>query len=129
MSRGGQEHSDLAAFKLQAKTLKRKSEKGDFNGLHQWGISYLNARIFGSFNVVAIFIVIFAWMGSSDYYALMVTSAYLLFNFLFLIMKIRKHWDLQSIREKQLEEFRKSKGARNRVLRLPRTISVGIVIC
>ncbi len=113
MSRGGQEHSDLAAFKLQAKALKGKSDNGDFNGFHKWGVSYLNARIFGSFNAIAIFIVIFAWMGSSDYNALMVTSAYLLMNLLFLLIKIREHRELKTIRKHQLEEFRKSKKTRN----------------
>ncbi len=113
MSRGGQEHSDLAAFKLQAKALKGKSDNGDFNGIHKWGVSYLNARIFGSFNAIAILIVVFAWISSSDNNALMVTSAYLLMNLLFLLMKIREHRELKTIRKQQLEEFRKSKRSRN----------------
>ena len=106
MSRGN-EHVGVETFKLQAKRLKEKSEKGDINGLQRWVNSEIKVMIFGSYHALSIFIVLGTWVSSPGYNAVLITSAYFLFNLLLMIIKYRKHKELKIIRDQQVDELRK----------------------
>ena len=83
--------------------LKGNSGKAD----QGWVSDEIRARIFGSLNAVSIFLVIFTWFSSPGYNSVLLTSAYFLFNFLLMVVKIRKNKELKIIRGQQVDELRK----------------------
>ncbi|WP_271274102.1 hypothetical protein [Aliamphritea hakodatensis] len=103
----GQEHSDLAVFKL--KLLKGNAGNDSPEALKRSASTEFNTSLAGGFNAFAIVLVACAWFLASRYSAVMITLAYFLMNVLFLMIMIRKNRELKAVRKQQLSELNKNK--------------------